>query len=233
MKLYLSVNITFNGIIILFLFQFLKNCILDTFIVNNNSFFELSMTDNLKKKKFKDRKIWRKWLEENHLSEKGIWLIYYKKHTGKKTVIYNEAVEEALCFGWIDTTVRRIDEEQYCQKFTPRNDKSVWSDLNKERVNKLIKNKSMTKYGLKKVQIAKKNGMWDKEYLVNKNNPMPKEFKTELGKNKEALKNFNNLAPSHKKHFINWIVDAKKEETKIRRSKKAASMLENNQKLGM
>jgi len=191
------------------------------------------MKDNLKRKYFKNRNTWRNWLEKNHSTEDEIWVVYYKKHTGKSTVIYNEAVEEALCYGWIDSTVKRIDEEQYCQKFTPRNDKSVWSDTNKERVKKLINNKQMTKDGLKKINIAKENGMWDKEYLVNKDNPMPEELKLELNKNKQANQNFNKLAPSHKKHLINWITLAKKVETKINRSKKAVNMLEKNQKLEM
>ena len=100
---------------------------------------------------------------KNHLKKNVIWLVYFKKHTKKESIIYNEAVEEALCFGWIDSTVKRIDEERYCQKFTPRNDKSVWSELNKKKCKKMIKEKRITKYGLKKIEIAKSNGMWDKK----------------------------------------------------------------------
>ena len=81
---------------------------------------------------------WRKWLQENHTTQKEIWLIYYKKHTGKARVPYNEAVEESLCFGWIDSTIKRIDDERYMQKFTPRNPKSNWSLSNKKRIEKLV-----------------------------------------------------------------------------------------------
>ena len=112
----------------------------------------------------KTRDEWRKWLINNHLSEKEIWLIYYKKHTKKATVKYNEAVEEALCFGWIDSTIKRIDENTYMQKYTPRNAKSKWSLVNKNRIKKLIKENKMTDVGLELVAIAKKNGEWEKEY---------------------------------------------------------------------
>ena len=79
-----------------------------------------------------NREDWRAWLEQNHATEKEVWLLYYKKHTGKPTIPYDDAVEEALCFGWIDSTVKRIDDEKYTQKFTPRNDRSVWSESNKK-----------------------------------------------------------------------------------------------------
>ena len=107
---------------------------------------------------FKTRDDWRSWLDNNHQKYKEVWLIYYKKHTKKQSVLQPEAVEEALCYGWIDSIVKRIDDERYKQKFTPRNDKSIWSDLNKNRVSKLIKDGKMTEYGLAKINIAKKNG---------------------------------------------------------------------------
>jgi len=180
-----------------------------------------------------NRKEWRKWLSINHSIKKEIWVIYYKKHTLKPRVPYNAAVEEALCYGWIDSTVKRIDEERYCQKFTPRNIKSVWSDLNKERVKKLIEAKKMTRSGLTKIEAAKENGKWDEEYLVNKNNPIPKIFKDELNNHSKAKVNFENLPPSHKKHYINWIIAAKKNETKLRRCNKAIEMLNDNKRMGM
>ena len=99
---------------------------------------------------FKTRDDWRSWLDNNHQSEKEVWLIYYKKHTIKNSVAQPDAVEEALCYGWIDSIVRRIDEEKYMQKFTPRNEKSIWSDINKKRVALLIKNGKMTESGLEK-----------------------------------------------------------------------------------
>ena len=102
-----------------------------------------------------DRESWRLWLEENHAREKEIWLIYFKKHTGKPRISYDDAVEEALCFGWIDSIVRKIDSDRYCQKFTPRREKSNWSRLNKQRVKKLLKTGRMEKPGLEKIKTAK------------------------------------------------------------------------------
>ena len=94
---------------------------------------------------FKDRKVWRTWLRKNHRRSDGIWIVYFKKHTGKKSITHAEAVEEALCFGWIDSQVRRMDDERYQQRFTPRRRGSVWSLINKESVIRLIKQGKMTK----------------------------------------------------------------------------------------
>lgn len=96
----------------------------------------------------KKRGEWRKWLEKNHQKESEIWLVYYKKHTKKPSIPYNDAVEEALCFGWIDSSEKRIDKERYAQRFTPRKPKSNWSESNKERVRKLIVQGKMTPAGL-------------------------------------------------------------------------------------
>jgi uncharacterized protein YdeI (YjbR/CyaY-like superfamily) len=182
---------------------------------------------------FKNRDEWRSWLDSNHLIEKHVWLIYFKKHSLKNSVAQPDAVEEALCYGWIDSIVRRIDEEKYMQKFTPRNEKSIWSDINKKRVALLIKNSKMTKAGMKKVRAAKKNGYWNK---LNDNSDIkniPVELEIALSKNERAHSNFNQLAASHKKHYIYWIATAKKEETRIRRTLKAIQLLERNEKLGM
>lgn len=95
-----------------------------------------------------DRKKWRAWLRKNRKIKKEIWLVYFKKHTGKARIAYNDAVEEALCYGWIDSTVKRIDSDKFAQKYTPRREKSNWSDLNIKRAKKLIKEGKMTKIGL-------------------------------------------------------------------------------------
>ena len=98
-----------------------------------------------------NRKEWRNWLLNNFDSKPEIWLIYYKKHTGKPRILYNDAVEEALCFGWIDSTIKRVDEEIYVQKFTPRKARSIWSDLNRKRAEKMINAGLMTSAGLIKI----------------------------------------------------------------------------------
>jgi uncharacterized protein YdeI (YjbR/CyaY-like superfamily) len=180
-----------------------------------------------------NRKDWRRWLENNHTIEKEIWLVYYKKHTGKDRVPYDDAVEEALCFGWIDSIVTRIDDEKYAQKFTPRKDSSQWSESNKKRIEKLTSLGIMSDEGLKKVKIAKKSGKWDEIIKIPHWDDIHLDFKKALEKNPKANKNFNQLAPSYKKHYIEWITLAKKEETRLNRIKEAIKLLNKNQKLGL
>ncbi len=180
-----------------------------------------------------NRKDWRLWLNENHRKKKEVWLIYYKKHTGKPRIPYDDAVEEALCFGWIDSIVRKIDNETYMQKFTPRKEKSNWSDSNKKRVEKLIGIGKMTKAGLEKIEIAKTNGAWDKIITSTKSFEMPIEFENALGLNESAKIFFVSLSSSGRNQYIGWIASAKKIETKQRRVKEAMSLLNKKQKLGI
>jgi len=182
----------------------------------------------------KNRKEWRNWLKKNYDKEKLIWLVYYKKHTGKPRIPYDDAVEEALCYGWIDSTIRRVDDEIYIQKFTPRNKRSKWSELNKQRVEKLIKQRKMAKPGLDKVKAAKENGDWDKEIQAVKiEYEMPFELETLLDSSKRASTFFETLPPSQKKLFIAWIASAKKIETREKRAAEAFKLLKQNKKLGM
>lgn len=176
---------------------------------------------------------WRDWLDENHHNTDGIWLIYYKKHTGRPRVPYEEAVEEALCFGWIDSTIKRIDEDTYMQKFTPRKPESNWSESNKKRVKKMIQEGKMQKSGLKLVEIAKQNGKWDKAYTSQINLVLSEEIMNLLKANSLAYKNYEKLPPSHKKNYNNWVMSAKKKETQLRRLDEMIKLLEKNQKLGM
>jgi len=180
-----------------------------------------------------DREEWRKWLAKNHDRKKGIWLIYYKKHTGKPRIPYEDAVEEAICFGWIDSTVKKIDEEKYAQKFTPRKSRSRWSELNKKRAEKMIKLGKMTEAGLVKIREAKENGEWYKEAPKSQFPAVPLEFKKALAASKKAREYFNSLAPSYRKQYIGWIAAARREETRKNRVMEAVSLLEQNQKLGM
>jgi uncharacterized protein YdeI (YjbR/CyaY-like superfamily) len=180
-----------------------------------------------------NRHEWRQWLEQNHNAAQEVWLIYYKKHTGKPRVPYGEAVEEALCYGWVDSIVKRIDEETYAQKFTPRKDSSQWSESNKKRVEKLIREGRMTEAGLAKIKAARRTGKWEKPVTGRQEFVMPPELIEALSINKEAGENFNKLAPSHRRQYIGWIASAKKEETKKKRVKEAIGLLEQNQKLGM
>lgn len=163
-----------------------------------------------------DRASWREWLEQNHRTSSGIWLIYYKVKSGKPSVLYAEAVKEALCFGWIDSKVKSIDEERYRQIFTPRKPKSVWSKLNKQYVEELIDQKLMTDAGLTKILAAKQDNSWTIldaiEALV-----IPADLIAALGNNQTAQQNFEQFGNSSKKNILFWIESAKRPETRLKR----------------
>jgi len=175
---------------------------------------------------FKNRNEWRKWLKENHDKKKEIWLIYYKKHTNTPSIPYNDAVEEALCFGWIDGQIRRIDDEKHMQRWTPRRYYSVWADSNIARVKKMIKEGKMTEYGLDKFKHHEKT-------RVPKVIAFPKDLKKEFLKNKKAYDNFKKFPPSHKKHYLGWIIISKSEETRKKRIAHLIIRAEQNKRLGM
>lgn len=176
-----------------------------------------------------NRQEWRNWLKDNHEYSEGIWVIYYKKGSKKPTVSYDDAVEEALSFGWIDSTANTLDEERYMQLFTPRKPKSTWSRINKQRVEKLMKLGMMTPAGLEKIEIAKKNGSWsmmdDVEDLI-----VPDDLEIEFRKNKKARINYNNFSNSVKKQILWLIISAKRPETRKRRIEKVIKALEKNEK---
>lgn len=186
----------------------------------------------MSKKLFKDRSKWRAWLEKNHAKEKEIWLVFYKVKTNKESIKYDEAVEEALCYGWIDSIVRRIDDEKHMQKYTPRKVNSNWSATNKARIKKLKKEGLMTEPGLKAVEIAKKNGSWNRLDSVDVHIEAPRALKDALEKNARARKKYEDLAPSRKKQFLWWIKSAKRDETKDKRIKETIRLLVENKRPG-
>ena len=181
----------------------------------------------------KNRKQWRKWLEKNHDTKTDIWLIYYKKHVKKQSILYEEAVEEATCFGWIDSKVNRIDDERFMQKYTPRNPKSVWSKLNKERAQRMIKQGSMTSAGCESIEQAKKSGRWQKAYTSRKKLALPEEIRKALQKNKRAWENFTSFANTYQNMYIGWILEAKREEIRKRRIKEVVKRSALNKKAGI
>jgi uncharacterized protein YdeI (YjbR/CyaY-like superfamily) len=164
----------------------------------------------------KDRAAWRKWLDKNHLTAPGVWLIYYKKGSGKTRVEYADAVEEALCFGWIDSTLNPIDEHSYMQLFTPRKPKSGWSKINKDRVEKLIAAGLMTPAGLEKIEVAKHHGTWHKLDGIE-SFALPPELEKAFTANKKAKKFFDTLSNTNKKYILYHVNGAKKAETKAQR----------------
>lgn len=187
----------------------------------------------MKKLYVTDRDKWREWLSRNHAAEAGIWLIFYKKETSMPTIAYEAAVEEAICFGWIDSIIKKNDAAKYARKFTPRTDKSKWSPLNKKRANKMIKEGRMTEVGLAKIKAAKKTGLWDKDARPQISFDIPPEFAKALARNKKAKESFDKLAPSYRKYYIGWIVMAKRPETKKRRIHESIALLEQGKKLGL
>lgn len=181
------------------------------------------------------RKAWRNWLEKNHASSPGIWMIYYKKITGKRKLPYHEAIEEALCFGWIDSAPRKLDQHRAMVKFTPRKPKSAWSKINKERVDRLINQRLMATAGLLKINQAKKDGSWHKLSNADThidNNSLPPELKKAFLKNKKALENFKAFPPGYRKRFFFWIDSAKKPATKMARIRQTLLMAAANKKPG-
>ncbi len=181
----------------------------------------------------KTRAEWRNWLQQNHRNHAGIWLIFFKKHTGKPSIEYDAAVEEALCFGWIDSIIKKIDDEKYVRKFTPRKSDSRWSDINKKRILKLEKQGLMTEAGHAVVVAARKSGLWDEPDRPTLSFEAPDDLKRALGKNKKAQIFFNQLAPSYRRQFIGWIVIAKRQETRENRIRESIALLERGEKLGM
>jgi uncharacterized protein YdeI (YjbR/CyaY-like superfamily) len=181
-----------------------------------------------------ERNEWRKWLEDYGDTIDEIWLIFYKKHTGKPSLAYNDAVEEALCFGWIDSLIKRVDDEIYIQKFTPRKPRSTWSVSNVKRVKKLVAEGKMTEKGMELYTYAKEKGILpDDSQEKNKVLFIPDYVHEALEDNPIAKSHFQQLAPSYKRHYVGWIIAGKKEETRIRRLKEAIRLLEQGRALGM
>ena len=193
----------------------------------------MSHMETLQSIYLEDREAWREWLQANHDKMPGIWLIYYKKHTGKPRVAYNDAVEEALCFGWIDSTIRRIDEETYRQKFTPRNPASTWSETNIKRVESLIRSGKMKAPGLKLVRLAKENGRWEEAVAEKPDLPFSKDLLQILHHDPVARKKYEQLTPGRRKTFNGWVMSAKKPETRLKRCLEMIRLLKNDEELGM
>jgi uncharacterized protein YdeI (YjbR/CyaY-like superfamily) len=171
-----------------------------------------------------DRKDWRSWLKKNHDKEKEIWLIYYRKSSGKLRIPYNDAVEEALCFGWIDSIIKSIDQEKFAQRFTPRRPGSPISEMNKERVRRLIKDKMMTAKGLKAI-------LFDK----NEKFTIASDILKALKADKQAWENFQRLSEGYKRVRIGYIEGRRRQGKKMFQSSldNFIKMTAKNKKFGM
>jgi uncharacterized protein YdeI (YjbR/CyaY-like superfamily) len=182
---------------------------------------------------FKDREEWRKWLAENHAGANAVWLLHYKKHSGIQCISLAEAVEEAICFGWIDSRMKSIDTEKYMLKFSPRRPKSVWSKINRERAERMIAEGRMTAAGRAVIEIAKKNGNWDAAYTNAVRDEMPPDLKEALTLVPSASKNFEGFANSYRNMYIGWVTGAKTLETRQKRIAEIVSRSLINRKPGI
>ena len=164
----------------------------------------------------KNRKDWRKWLAENHQSQVAVWLLFYKKSSDKPSLTWSEAVDEALCFGWIDSKKITRDKESYLQYFSPRKAKSIWSKINKDKIEKLIEEGLMKKAGLESIAIAKENGSWS---LLDSVDALliPEDLEQAFTLCSGSKDFFISLSKSNKKILLYWIISAKRDETRQKR----------------
>ena len=162
-----------------------------------------------------------------------VWLVFYKKHTGKPTISYNDSVEEALCFGWIDGIRKRIDDERYMHRFTPRKAGSNWSATNKKRVARMLELGLIAPAGKEAIEAAKRSGKWDEQSQPGFELEMSPELGAELDQNVKAAAFFDSLAPSYRRQFVAWIVTARRPETKAKRLSETIRLLNAGKKLGM
>ena len=174
-----------------------------------------------------NRQEWRVWLEEHHTAAPGVWLIYYKKASGKPSISYDEIVEEALCFGWVDSRPNALDDERAMFLISPRNPQSPWSRINKQRVENLIEQGLMTEAGLAKIEAAKQNGSWN-QYDDIEDLIIPDDLQTALDANPVAQTNFAAFPPSSKKTILWWIASAKRPQTRAKRIEETVTLAAQN-----
>jgi uncharacterized protein YdeI (YjbR/CyaY-like superfamily) len=175
---------------------------------------------------------WRAWLAENHLTKQGVWLIFHRSGSGTPSISYEDAVDEALAFGWIDSIIKRIDGEKYARKFTPRRPGSIWSKSNITRVERLRVQGRMTEWGLR--AFKRRTGRISLLERFNAREAqgaeVPMDFAKALRANRQAWANFQRMAPSHRKRYFVWIAGAKKPETRQRRIAEAVLLVGKNVK---
>lgn len=171
---------------------------------------------------------WRSWLAEHHDAESEVWLVFYKQHTGQESIAYGDALDEALCFGWIDSLVKRLDDERFARKFTPRKPDSKWSSVNRKRYAQLEASGRLTPAGLNRPPTDR-SGDAPRPPLSE----IPEYVQEALRKHPSAGKTFESLAPSHRREYLGWIDSAKRQETKMRRLEEAIRRLEAGEKLGL
>ena len=174
---------------------------------------------------------WEAWLDAEHATSDGVWLKFAKKGSGVETVVYAEALDVALCYGWIDSQVARLDERFYLQKFTPRRARSKWSHINREKIEALTNQGRMKPAGLEQVELAKADGRWEAAYASPANVQMPDDLQAALDASPKAAEFWDGLNKSNRFAILYQLHDAKKPETRARRLEKFVAMLERGEKL--
>ncbi|WP_207955778.1 YdeI/OmpD-associated family protein [Rubrobacter marinus] len=180
---------------------------------------------------FASREAWGAWLDEHHASSDGLWLKIAKKGSGLETVSYAEAVEVALCYGWIDGQGRGLDDACWLQRFTPRRPRSRWSRVNREKATRLIESGAMKPAGLREVERARADGRWDAAYEAPSKATVPDDLRRELEKNEVARTFFDALDGTNRYAILYRIGEAKKPETRARRIEKYVTMLGEGKKI--
>jgi uncharacterized protein YdeI (YjbR/CyaY-like superfamily) len=189
------------------------------------------MAGDLPIRRFADPGELESWLEQNHDTSAGIWLKIAKKGTGKRSVTYAEALQLALCFGWIDSQKRGFDKSYFLQRFTPRRPRGRWSKINREKAEGLIADGRMRPAGLAEVEAAKTDGRWEAAYEGQRTAEVPEDLRRELDANPAAAEFFADLDSANRYAFVYRLNDAKKPETRERRLRKFVAMLERGEKI--
>jgi uncharacterized protein YdeI (YjbR/CyaY-like superfamily) len=172
-----------------------------------------------------DRGAWHRWLQEQHASSDGVWLKLARKRSGTSTVTYAEALEEALCYGWIDGQKAPHDKSFWLQRFAPRTPRSKWSQINRQKATELIEQGRMAPAGLAQVEAARRDGRWDRAYASPRTATVPEDFRQALDENPAAQRFFATLGSTHRYSFLYRIEDAKRPETRARRIREYVAML--------
>lgn len=180
---------------------------------------------------FANQKKWTDWLAREHDKSAGVWLKLAKKEAGIPSVTYDEALDVALCYGWIDGQKKGFDHQYWLQKFTPRGPKSIWSKINTEKAERLIASGEMRPAGLKTIELARQDGRWEAAYASQKNVSIPADFQTALKKNKKAKAFFQTLSSANRYAILFRIHNAKKPETRARKIQEYIEMLERGEKI--
>ena len=176
-------------------------------------------------------KEWRAWLEKHHASEPEIWLVFHKQHTGVASIDYKDSLDEALCFGWVDSLIKRLDDDRFARKFTPRKADSRWSDVNRKRYAELKAMGRLKAPGIARAPGAR--GSAPKPRRVELPATLPSYIKVALRKTPLARRKYEALSPAHQRRYFAWIESAKRDETKRKRLEEAIRMLSRGEQLGL